>query len=114
MNRRFQWLLIAGLALIGVLWLIGGRLRAAQEPGTAEDDRVASLEARVETLEQELAALKQQLAAIAPDRPQVILYEELAPPEPQRACPRRERQPSGEINGMPYYVVPLNSGGQPR
>jgi hypothetical protein len=107
MNRKLKWLLMLSLAAVGVLWFIGGRLRAAEDKGAAEGDRVAELEARVETLEQELAALKQQLATTKLQWTQVAPTETLPVPQLRSADPR-QREPAGEINGVPYYHFLLN------
>lgn len=109
MTRKFKWMLLLALAAVGIAWLIGGRVRAADEPSAAEEDRVAELAARIDALEQEVADLKQQLEAVQLGRTQVLLHEEFTPAIPAPQYRLRDRTPSGEINGVPYYVLPLNS-----
>jgi hypothetical protein len=107
MNRRLKWLLMLSLAAVGVLWFIGGRLRAADEESAPHDDRVAELEARVEALEQEIASLKQQMAEGQAEWTRVNPTETLLVPQFPNADPR-QRTPAGEINGVPYYHFLLN------
>ena len=110
MNRKLKWLLMLSLAAVGVLWFIGGRLRAAEHQTSTDDDRVAALEARVEALEQEIATLKQQVATKL-EQSYVTVPENVLVPQPQSADPRR-RAPAGEINGVPYYLYLLNNDAQ--
>ena len=114
MTRKFKWMLLLALTAVGIAWLIGGRVRAADEPSGAEEDRVtfAELAARIDALEQEVADLKQQLEAVQLGRTQVLLHEDFTPAIPAPEYRLRDRAPSGEINGVPYYVLPLNSGRQ--
>jgi uncharacterized small protein (DUF1192 family) len=116
MNRKLKWLLMLSLAAIGVLWFIGGRLRAAQNESVSGEDRVAELEARIDALEDEIATLKQQMARLGFGSAEVLSFEALpAPPPAQNSrSPHLEREPAGEINGVPYYILPLNSDGQRR
>ena len=111
MSRKFKWMLLLALTAVGTAWLIGSRVRAADEPSGGEEDRVAGLSARIDALEQEVAGLKQLLAATQTGRTQVLLHEEFTPAIPAPPYRMRDRTPSGEINGVPYYVLPLGSSG---
>ncbi len=113
MSRQFKWMLLFALTAVGIIWLIGGRVRAADTDAAAEDDRVAELEARIDSLEQEVAELKQLLEGVQPGRAQLLQFEHLTPVSPAPPSRLRDRAPSGEINGVPYYVIPLQTERQP-
>lgn len=109
MARKAKWVLLLVLAAVGVMWLVGSRVRAAADEEPQNGDRVAELEARVETLEAEIEGLKRQLQTVLPGGPRVLSYAELpAPPNSSRAPSLPAREPSGVINGVPYYVIPLD------
>ena len=116
MNRKLKWLLMVSLAAVGVLWLIGDWSKAADDEGAAEADRVAELEARIDALEDELATLKQQLQRIGGGQVEVLNYEPVltAPLTAGGTPSRMQREPAGEINGVPYYVIPLRADGRYR
>lgn len=79
------------------------------------------LERRISQLEAELAASRTDTSIAAtpvvlnPQRSVVEIQRwtpealQIVPVPPSPATPRIERQPSGEINGVPYYYIPLGN-----
>lgn len=68
---------------------------------------IVALGGMVAVLERRIAALESQMGPRVPlPATRVVLPPGMILRAPQ-SVPERERRPSGEINGTPYYLVPL-------
>lgn len=118
--RLLAWLPFAGAAVIGLaVAAVQAQNRAAPaEPGANDEsaagapemtglraelellrDRVAQLEERVSQLEGGIQPLEFRYTPEQGSGPEFLTP---APGDPRRA-------PQGEINGIPYYVIPLRT-----
>ena len=112
MSSRRISLFVAGVLVVG--WLIADRLPVRAGDDAPDADRIAALETQVETLQSELAALRATVEALQKRHAQQLVYEftpeaDLVPREsvPEETLGGKYR-PHGRINGLPYYVIPLN------
>lgn len=113
MKARMKWIVALAALAVGVVWLLGERTKAAGPEPAAEADRVAELEREVQALRQTVARLEQRLAAVElRDAQQVLNMTEGVVPQSYEPVPapswKQKYRPQGEINGVPYYILPLN------
>jgi hypothetical protein len=116
MKIRIKWIVALVAVVVGVAWLLGDRVQAEGQEAPAEGDRVAELEREVQALRETLARMEQRLAAVEEKNGvRVLQFTDDAARrlQPQMVDPRvpwmQKYRPQGEINGIPYYVIPLKN-----
>jgi len=101
-----------GMAAIVTAFLFAASMvsTADEQGGAAADDlaaQITRLQERVEELEKQVAELQQRGQIV----PLQGLYEaQPATTNAEESLPRGAVK-GGEINGMPFYIVPLSAGG---
>lgn len=114
MKSRIKWIVALVAVVAGVVWLLGDRVWAGGQEAPPDGDRVADLESEVQALRETVARLEERLTAVE-QQSQLRLTEYVkdaarAYPQPlsePRASWMQKYRPQGEINGIPYYVIPL-------
>jgi hypothetical protein len=116
MKTRIKWIVALVTVAVGIAWLLGDRARADGREAPADGDRVAELEKEVQSLRDTVARLEQRLAVVEErNGVQVLQFTEddVRSFPPQAVNPRapwmQKYRPQGEINGVPYYVIPLKN-----
>jgi hypothetical protein len=116
MKTRIKWIVALVAVVVGVAWLLGDRVQAEGQEAPAEGDRVAELEKEVQALRDTVARLEERLAAVEEKESVRLLQftdDAARRLQPQVVDPRapwmQKYRPQGEINGVPYYVIPLKN-----
>jgi hypothetical protein len=114
MKTRIKWMIAFVAVAVSVIWLLGDRVSAGGQETPPEGDRVADLEKQVQTLRELVARLEERLAAVEQQnhlrlteyvKDAAGVYQQ--PLSEPRAPWMQKYRPQGEINGIPYYVIPL-------
>lgn len=99
---------ILGMTAIVTAFLFAASMvTTADEQGGAEADGLIS---QVRQLQDRVAELEKQVAQLQ-QRGQILQMEGIAAPDFDESLPRGAVK-GGEINGMPFYIVPLADGGR--
>jgi hypothetical protein len=112
MSRRSTLLVVILTLTLAAAWATAALAQSAQN-ADAEADKapdVAALAAEVQALRQQVRRLEERVAAYE-SRDFVWLKEGAVPPRVVTPADRLPggRKPQGYINGVPYYIVPLEA-----